>query len=115
MSADIIRKSTANERHEAYMSGELELKGKELDEIEHRQGQLLKEFMLTRGKKSRLNLLNRYRTKYGMPELDELVNEEARTIAHAKYGMSTVACSHEFVNIRFTTRQMVCKHCDQEE
>jgi hypothetical protein len=29
-------------------------------------------------------------------------------IAHAD-------CNHEFINVGFTTRRMVCKHCDKEE
>ena len=27
----------------------------------------------------------------------------------------SVSCSHEFVNVGFTTIKMVCKHCDKEK
>jgi hypothetical protein len=103
---EAVANATTEERHKAYMDGELEIKGKELDDIEARQAELLREFMRTRGQVSRRKLINKYRTDHGMTELEEPAISEY---------IQPVACNHEFVNIGFSSRKMVCKHCDLEE
>ena len=58
--------------------------------------------------------------KSKMKELEELVERTntATSSTNEPTNIPVVAsrsCSHEFVNIGFSSRKMVCKHCDMDE
>lgn len=105
-----IANATSDDMHDAYVNdGNLKASEEELDEIREHQTKFINDFMVARGDKSKQLLIDTYRKKYGITPIDRADTDTPSTPAR------TVACRHEFVNIGFTTRRMICKHCDLEE